>query len=69
METMIDKKTTTHLFVYGSLREPSIFESVCGFSFTLKPSESTPWNVLAAELAMLPNYRRFPTRPRESRGL
>ena len=51
-------KRTTHLFVYGSLREPSIFESVCGFSFTLKPSESNPWNVLAAELAMLPDYRR-----------
>ncbi len=58
MQTLIDKKTTTNLFVYGSLREPSIFESVCGFSFTLKPSESTPWNVLAAELAMLPDYRR-----------
>lgn len=51
-------KNTPHLFVYGSLREPSIFESVCGFSFTLKPSESIPWNVLAAELAMLPNHRR-----------
>lgn len=51
-------KNTTNLFVYGSLREPSIFESVCGFSFTLKPSESIPWNVLRAELAMLPNHRR-----------
>lgn len=51
-------KNTTNLFVYGSLREPSIFESVCGFSFTLKPSESIPWNVLPAELAMLPNHRR-----------
>ena len=51
-------KNTTNLFVYGSLREPSIFESVCGFSFTLKPSESKAWNVLRAELAMLPNYRR-----------
>jgi gamma-glutamylcyclotransferase (GGCT)/AIG2-like uncharacterized protein YtfP len=47
-----------NLFVYGSLREPSIFESVCGYSFSLKPSESRPWNVLRAELAMLPNYRR-----------
>lgn len=47
-----------NLFVYGSLREPSIFESVCGYSFSLKPSQSRPWNVLRAELAMLPNYRR-----------
>ena len=51
-------KNTVNLFVYGSLREPSIFESVCGFSFSLKPSELIPQNVLLAELAMLPNYRR-----------
>lgn len=49
---------TMHLFVYGSLREPSIFESVCGFSFTLKLTESVPWNVLRAELAILPAHRR-----------
>ncbi len=47
-----------HLFVYGSLREPSIFESICGFSFTLKTGESVPWNVLRAELAILPFHRR-----------
>ncbi|MCI0499596.1 MAG: gamma-glutamylcyclotransferase [Planctomycetales bacterium] len=47
-----------NLFVYGSLREPSIFESVCGYSFSLKPSESRRPTVLNAELAMLPHYRR-----------
>lgn len=47
-----------NLFIYGSLREPSIFESVCGYSFSLKPSDSRPWNVLYAELAMLQGYRR-----------
>lgn len=49
---------TVNLFIYGSLREPSIFESVCGYSFSLKPSDSRPWNLLYAELAMLPGYRR-----------
>ena len=49
---------TVNLFIYGSLREPSIFESVCGYSFSLKPSDSRPWNILYAELAMLPGYRR-----------
>lgn len=49
---------TENLFVYGSLREPSIFESVCGYSFSLKPSDSRPSTLLRAELAMLPNYRR-----------
>ena len=52
------QNTTVNLFIYGSLREPSIFESVCGYSFSLKPSESRPWNILYAELAMLPGYRR-----------
>lgn len=47
-----------NLFVYGSLREPSIFESVCGFSFSLKPTRTKPPNTLRAELAMLPRYRR-----------
>ena len=52
------QETTTNLFVYGSLREPSIFESVCGFSFSLKPSRNPSPNALVAELAMLPEYRR-----------
>lgn len=51
-------ENTVNLFVYGSLREPTIFESVCGYRFSLKPSASVPENVLFAELAMLPGYRR-----------
>jgi gamma-glutamylcyclotransferase (GGCT)/AIG2-like uncharacterized protein YtfP len=47
-----------NLFVYGSLREPSIFESVCGFSFSLKPSRVRPKKILRAELAMLGGFRR-----------
>jgi gamma-glutamylcyclotransferase (GGCT)/AIG2-like uncharacterized protein YtfP len=47
-----------NLFVYGSLREPTIFESVCGLSFTLKPSHVDEPAVLFAELAMLDGFRR-----------
>ena len=47
-----------NLFVYGSLREPTIFESVCGLSFTLKPSRVDEPRMLFAELAMLDGYRR-----------
>jgi len=53
---MSDK--SVNLFIYGSLRDPSIFESVCGYSFSLKPSDVRPANVLYAELAMLSGYRR-----------
>ncbi len=48
----------TNIFVYGSLREPSIFESVCGISFSLKPSRSQSQHILRAELAMLAGHRR-----------
>ena len=53
---MLEEKT--NLFVYGSLRDPSIFESVCGFSFSLKPSHVKPEKILNAELAMLAGHRR-----------
>jgi len=46
-----------NLFIYGSLRDPAIFRSVCGLSFTLKPSQASP-DVLWGELAILPGYRR-----------
>ncbi|RKY08063.1 MAG: hypothetical protein DRP66_05355 [Planctomycetota bacterium] len=46
-----------NLFVYGSLKASSIFQSVCGCSFTLKPSHPDP-KVLFAELALLSGYRR-----------
>ena len=51
-------KHPVNLFVYGSLREPSIFESVCGVRFSLKPSEARPEHILRAELAMLAGHRR-----------
>ena len=53
---MSDK--TVNMFVYGSLRDPTIFESVCGISFSLNPSAPRK-NVLAAELALLNGYRRI----------
>lgn len=57
MESTI-RENAVNLFVYGSLREPSIFESVCGYRFSLKPSETRPENILRAELALLPGFRR-----------
>lgn len=57
MESIVCEKSV-NLFVYGSLRESSIFESVCGHRFSLKPSETRPENTLYAELAMLPGFRR-----------
>ncbi|MBN1457350.1 MAG: gamma-glutamylcyclotransferase [Sedimentisphaerales bacterium] len=54
------QKKKYNLFIYGSLRDPSILKSVCGLSFSLKPSNthSEDSDVLFAELAMLPGYRR-----------
>ena len=51
------KQPKTNLFVYGSLREPEIFKSVSGFSFTLKPHQKDD-ETLFAEPAFLPNYRK-----------
>ena len=52
---MSDEKI--NLFLYGSLRDPSIFKSVCGRSFTLKPSHVCD-DILFAELAIVPGFRR-----------
>ncbi|MGA2323959.1 MAG: gamma-glutamylcyclotransferase family protein [Sedimentisphaerales bacterium] len=41
------KKTTTNLFIYGSLRDPQIFESVCGMSFTRKSGKADAHTLLA----------------------
>ncbi|MHC4061596.1 MAG: gamma-glutamylcyclotransferase family protein [Planctomycetota bacterium] len=46
-----------NLFIYGSLRDPAIFKSVGGLSFTLKPSR-TDDETLLAEPALLPRHRR-----------
>jgi len=46
-----------NLFIYGSLREPGIFKSVSGLSFTRKRSEIGD-ETLMAKPALLPNYRK-----------
>ena len=46
-----------NLFIYGSLRDSRIFQSVSGYTFTRKPSK-TEEKALFAELAFLPHYRR-----------
>jgi gamma-glutamylcyclotransferase (GGCT)/AIG2-like uncharacterized protein YtfP len=51
------EKESTNLFIYGSLRDSTIFNSVCGLSFTLKPSQKSE-RVLFGELALLPGYKR-----------
>jgi len=45
-----------NLFIYGSLRDPNIFKSVSGYSFTKKTSKVDD-KTLFAELAFLPHYR------------
>ncbi|MFC1635831.1 gamma-glutamylcyclotransferase family protein [Planctomycetota bacterium] len=47
----------TNLFVYGSLRDSRILQSVCGLTFSKKPSKIDR-DTLFAELALLPQYRR-----------
>ena len=46
-----------NLFIYGSLREPAIFKSVSGLSFTINPSRTND-EMLFAEPALLPRYRK-----------
>jgi len=46
-----------NLFIYGSLKDRTIFKSVSGLGFTLKFSRKTN-DVLFAELALLDRYRR-----------
>jgi hypothetical protein len=52
---MDDQKV--NLFIYGSLRDTRIFQSVSGCAFTLKPSR-IDGKTLFAELAFLPHHRR-----------
>jgi gamma-glutamylcyclotransferase (GGCT)/AIG2-like uncharacterized protein YtfP len=46
-----------NLFIYGSLRDSRIFQSVSGYAFTRRPSRLDD-KTLFAELAFLPSYRR-----------
>lgn len=50
-------KRKVNLFVYGSLRDSRIFQSVSGYAFTRKPSKIDE-KVLFAEPAFLPGHRR-----------
>ncbi|MHC4603722.1 MAG: gamma-glutamylcyclotransferase family protein [Planctomycetota bacterium] len=47
-----------NLFIYGSLRDRRIFQSVSGLSFTRKPSKVSG-QTLFAEPALLPSYRKI----------
>ncbi|MHC4186878.1 MAG: gamma-glutamylcyclotransferase family protein [Planctomycetota bacterium] len=47
-----------NLFIYGSLREPSIFESVCGLSFNINPSKVDD-ETLFAEPAFLSGHKKI----------
>jgi len=47
-----------NLFIYGSLRDRRIFQSVSGLSFTRKPSKVSE-QTLFAEPALLPHYRKI----------
>jgi gamma-glutamylcyclotransferase (GGCT)/AIG2-like uncharacterized protein YtfP len=52
-----EREEKLNLFVYGSLRDPAIFKSVSGLSFTLKPARVNE-ETLLAEPAFLPRYRK-----------
>jgi len=47
-----------NLFIYGSLRDRKIFQSVCGYSFSRKASKIDA-ATLFVEPALLPGYRRL----------
>ena len=46
-----------NLFIYGSLRDAEIFESVCGLSFTRKAGKVDEQTLLA-EPAFLPGHKK-----------
>ncbi|MGA2171922.1 MAG: gamma-glutamylcyclotransferase family protein [Sedimentisphaerales bacterium] len=51
------KNKTTNLFIYGSLRDAEIFESVCGLSFTRRAGKADEQTLLA-EPALLPGHKK-----------
>jgi len=55
LKNMQDKKT--NLFIYGSLRDTKIFQSVCDLGFTRKTSKVDE-HTLLAQPAFLPGHRR-----------
>jgi gamma-glutamylcyclotransferase (GGCT)/AIG2-like uncharacterized protein YtfP len=50
-------ETKVNLFIYGSLRDRRIFQSVCGLNFTRKTSK-VDQHTLLAKPAFLPAYRK-----------
>lgn len=50
-------ESTVNLFIYGSLRDSRVFQSVSGLGFTKKTAKADQ-NTLLAEPAFLPGYRR-----------
>jgi gamma-glutamylcyclotransferase (GGCT)/AIG2-like uncharacterized protein YtfP len=54
---MGDDNAMFNIFVYGSLRDSLVFQSVCGFRFTRKPSRQDE-NTLFAEPAFLPGHKK-----------
>jgi len=56
VNTKEKKEKKLNLFIYGSLRDPNIFKSVCGFSFTKKTAKVDE-RTLFAEPAFLPHHR------------
>ncbi|MHC4642141.1 MAG: gamma-glutamylcyclotransferase [Planctomycetota bacterium] len=57
IQTQDMKEEKVNLFIYGSLRDRRIFQSVSGHSFTKKTSKVDN-QILLAEAAMLPHYRK-----------
>ncbi len=55
---MIKPVSTVNLFVYGSLRDPEILRSVCGYGYTLTPGPRD-LRTLWGESAILPYHRRL----------
>lgn len=51
------KDDEVNLFVYGSLRDSGVFQSVSGYGFTLKPSRANG-KTLLAELALLAGHHK-----------
>ncbi len=55
---MSEPESTVNLFVYGSLRDPEILRSVCGYAYTLAPGPRDS-RTLWGESAILPYHRRL----------
>ena len=63
---VVKAETLYNLFVYGSLRDKALFQSVCGFCFEFSPRPRAGNNILRAESGLILGYtiispdRRYP---------